>query len=209
MSTPVSTRPRTSPRTVAAVLGVAVIAPTVGVLLRLLFGVELNLLFDDIAESSGIPTWYGALNILGVIGWLTGGAVAGFAAWTGLGGPAASRALGWAAALSVLLGLDDLFRFHEHLSNVTGITEALFLGVYLAAAAVWVGRHRHALVPETPLLLLAAAGFAVSLGLDLAQEVGAEGLAGVYVVEEGAKLVGIQCWAAALAVGSRRLVTTG
>ncbi|MEZ5721769.1 MAG: hypothetical protein R3D59_08955 [Paracoccaceae bacterium] len=162
-------------------------------------------LYDDTPVASltrdpvsvlGGSVLVGAMSQLGLFLWAAG-AAAGF-----LGAAFARRVGDESAAilfpfltglLSLVLGLDDCFQFHEEIGPVFGLPQDATLGAYaIAAVAVfWVYR---AFVARTDLVLLAmaAAGFGASIFLDVLEPLRHSGAG--YLLEDGAKFFGIAAW---------------
>jgi len=159
--------------------------------------VDARLVFlDPLAAAQTAPcchAYFGAMSTLGVFGWAM---AAGLCALTAAVLAARSdRRAGFflaAAALTALLGLDDALMIHETAGPRLGVAQNLVLALYAALGAVycWVARNR-VVEPGGALLVVAIAGFGVSLGIDVVLS-GSQ--AWVAVVEDAAKFVGITAW---------------
>lgn len=103
--------------------------------------------------------------------------------------------LHWIGGLSLLLGLDDGLVIHENLPSPLGLPDAVWLLPAGLVVVRIVTSHRDRLRPEADLAVVAALGFAVSVGVDLVLEGLLESYAtGVLFVEENAKFAGIIAW---------------
>lgn len=143
---------------------------------------------DDVDQP-----YVGWVSNLGVIGWGVGAVAATFAAQVTLvrGDRSESAFLLVGGVLALLLMLDDLYQLHEYVlpRYVPGPRDSLIL-VWAAYAVTWACLFRRRLwrEPDLPLLTAAGVGFGLSLGFERLEVVG--------YYEEGAKLVGIICFAA-------------
>jgi hypothetical protein len=185
------------------------VVPTVGLVLlvaAVLFAAQLTVnarhvdmvvLMRDVAAQADLKWYAGFFSNLGLMMW--GGAVAlGAFGWWNLRLAAGSRALATAlgsyAALSAVLGLDDMAQLHEEvIPGHLGLSERY---VFFAEALMFLAflvLNRSLLVRLVPVILAAAlAGFGISLGADLLDRVWELPI----VIEDGAKLIGICCWVA-------------
>jgi hypothetical protein len=173
----------------AAALGIA----TLGL------GLDPFRLLIDPSTQFGQSLYIGAFSHIGVLAWWTAAASCALSALavrdrTGSGGPVAALACG--AALSALLGLDDLFLLHERaLPAHVGIPQNLIFIGYSAWTAVYLWRFRsfHARM-DTGLLVTTLMLFATSMVMDVLHLLPPEHKAGL-VIEDGAKLLGATGWA--------------
>lgn len=167
-------------------------------------------LLVDPVELGELPSWYGLLSGLGVAAWLAAGSGAWVGSFSPTADPALTRALRSVGTASLILGLDDLARFHEVASDFFGMSEAAFFALYLPVVVWLILRGLRALMPEALLLVLAGVGFALSLLFDLVVEEGFDWyFANEILLEENAKLVGIACWTGALLMASVRAIRGG
>jgi hypothetical protein len=162
---------------------------------------EAGYLTRDVVSVLGGRWYAGALSTLGLFLW-SAAATAAFLAGTlaRSRGDEAARLLLWGGGLSVLLGLDDAFLFHEHVAPVSlGIPQRFVYLVYLVLVIAWLVSTRDAL-RRTEWQLLAAAGllFAVSFAVDAAESVYESMLErrATFFAEDGTKLLGIAAWTA-------------
>lgn len=110
-----------------------------------------------------------------------------------------------AGALTVLLLVDDFFMFHESLYLRLGLSQEVVYGAYVMLAVAFVVVFRTELLHRgmAPMIVVAGAFFAVSVGLDIVVPVPET----VHVLEDGTKAVGIAMWTVAIvraAVGDLR-----
>ena len=97
--------------------------------------------------------------------------------------------------MTVLLALDDLFMLHEEVLPVRlGVPEpAVYLGYALVGAAVAVRYGRAVARTRWPWLVVSAGAFTVMVVVDLLETSLTTGL---YLLEDGAKLLGLVTWCA-------------
>ncbi len=97
----------------------------------------------------------------------------------------------YAAGLSLMLGMDDLFLLHEVFFPYFGVPELVVFGVYGVLVAVFLGLFLRLLLRSEYLLLLMAFGF---LGLSVLTDLADVVLIEPFLLEDGLKLVGILAW---------------
>jgi hypothetical protein len=135
-------------------------------------------------------SYAGLLSQLGVI--LTAGtaAVAAIAARLAPRGSDARRMLGGAAALTVLVLLDDAFLLHDGALDVLHPhgQKATILGLGCAAGLFVYAFRRPLRTTPVAILGVAAVAFATSIGVDQAFEDPSR------LIEDGAKLIGLVSW---------------
>lgn len=170
-----------------------------------------DLLRDPLAVSES-PVYFGALSNLGILLWAGAASVALLAgAVLRADGPSSPDWPGFllaAGGLSVILGLDDLFMFHEVVApGYLHIPELAVFSVYgLAALALfWLWRAEVALSPHG-ILVLTAAAFAVSIVTDLANH---ELRPLPSLLEDGSKFMGILLWCVYLCATAFRRLRAG
>lgn len=164
------------------------------VLARLYWKIPVLDLTGDPVVLTDSPLYLGAVSFLGVLAWCATAVICLFAAQLLDPGvaPEARGYLRFAGVLSLVLCLDDLYLLHEEIfPNHLGVPQAVVLAIY-AAAAVRMGWHYRGLLraSEFVLLGLAFGSFAISLAVDLF----ARGERRFYLVEDGAKLLGVAMW---------------
>jgi hypothetical protein len=141
----------------------------------------------DPAAITDAPAYVGFLSNIGVLLWWTSAVAAALAGWIlrQRAVPQATPMLG-CAALSALLGLDDLFMIHEH-----GAFAAL-IPLY-AVVATWIGFRYRAFFASTDWVLLAAGIvlLAFSVSVDVADDLRNRDR---YALEDAPKLLGILTW---------------
>jgi hypothetical protein len=151
-------------------------------------------LVRDPAQLAKFPFYFGALSYVGVLAWCTAGAIGLFCGMLSRDRGARHLLIG-AGGLSLVLGLDDLFTFHEIIApGYLHLPERLVMGVYgglVLALLAWCART---ILTRTDFLLLGVglAFFAVSVVID--SGVGDQGLN--YMLDDGLKLCGIAGWTA-------------
>ncbi|MDO5612742.1 MAG: hypothetical protein Q4G14_05795 [Paracoccus sp. (in: a-proteobacteria)] len=146
-------------------------------------------LVRDPATHFELPTYAGAVSVIGVMGWVFAAAATGLAS-------AVRRDLRSTllpvSVLSLWLAIDDQFLLHEHVLPGLGIPEMAVLAIY-AIVALWVLRRflPGILTLRLPTLATAMLCFAASLVVDEFQTYSQFGL----LLEDFAKLAGIMFWA--------------
>lgn len=151
-------------------------------------GVPMGTLTRD--PLSGKPAYLGLLSQAGILVWALGAAVALLGArllpWRAGGGYMLA-----AAALTTLLCIDDAFLLHDEVLPLLGISEKVIYAIYLVAALSFlVVFARRILKTAYPLFVLAFAFLGVSV---VADTVGLPWL-DPYLLEDGAKFIGIALW---------------
>lgn len=161
--------------------------------------VSLAILLGDPTEIAVLPFYVGLFSGLGVMAWAAAASV-GVLGWRltrDRSDPDVrelSNALGGFALLSLVLGIDDLARFHDSVVpwHLGGSKNAVLL-VYVVAAFTWGIRFRRVIIERASLpMLVAVSCFAVSILLDalLPHRLGAK----KEILEDSPKLVGIFLW---------------
>jgi len=139
--------------------------------------------------------YYGFVSNLGIFLWIGTAAVALFSALLFYLNPKLRKFFGFALAaglLSAWLGLDDAFLLHEVAFPELGVPQTLVLAVYVVLAGIY-GLIGLKVIFSTEwwLLVLAALGVGLSLGLDVVLH---SIDAGVVIAEDSAKFFGIFNW---------------
>ncbi|HEV7367447.1 hypothetical protein [Arenibaculum sp.] len=184
--------------------GVAILAAALG----LADGLTYRELLNDPADTYGFSPAGGMVSNLGLMFWSAAAAVA-LVAWEVLrrrGGDARLRRFFLATSLfTAVLLVDDAFLLHEQVLPEAGIGERYIKAGYLGLALVYGLVFLRELMRDGGLVLLVPAGlfFAASFVFDNPALVGMMGLLEVdfvsYVIEDGAKFVGISLWLAFVA----------
>jgi hypothetical protein len=161
-------------------------------------GISLGKLTRDPAAINGVHPLVGTLSHLGVLMWCAAGAVCLFSAGL-LKGPAwreSRRFLIATGCLSMALLTDDLFLVHELLSQrYLGLPESATYGVLAAATVAWLVRFRGVILAGEWLPLAAALILlALSMLADLVFQDLPRHAEWMYLVEDGAKFLGIAAW---------------
>ncbi len=95
------------------------------------------------------------------------------------------------AFLSLMLGLDDVFLFHEVVYPHFGIPEKVVYGIYAALVLGYLWFFRSILLNTRFIILAMGFGFfAMSVGMDIVDPQGID----PFLLEDGAKMIGIVCW---------------
>lgn len=164
-------------------------------------------LFNDPADTLGFHPLVGLISMLGLFGWAAAAGICFLTYAVVRFRETARMRRFWLAAglLTVLLLLDDAFMLHEEILPFgLGIRERYVKLGYLAVAAAF-GLGFLSILAGNNLRLLVAAGsfFALSVLCDtpfLMQPLGLwENDLVIYLIEDGAKFIGISLWMAYLA----------
>ena len=164
-----------------------------------------GLYLKDPAAVAGDPFYVGFASNVGVLGW-----------WTAASASLVAVALLWrdrradafpllaAAALTIVLALDDLFMLHESALPAVGVPQVTLYVFYALASVFLVVRWRSFLArTEWPLLAVAVFLLGCSVGIDVLNEArGAE----QPLIEDGTKLLAIMAWATYFVRTSIRLI---
>lgn len=183
------------------------------VLLRVVYGIPMALFTRDAAQITGSAPFIGALSNLGILLWCTAAATALFAAALAGRRDGNGEAIGFlraGAALTVLLLFDDLFLLHDVVfPDYLHVSQLLVYVAYALAAAGFLLRFRRHILARTdyPLLAIALAGFALSIGMDLVDEHIL--IPGTYILEDGFKFLGIVGWCGYFVRSAARALSTG
>jgi len=141
-------------------------------------------LLRDPATMAGLPVWHGALSTLGCMAWAL---TAGLCLAAHIGRPDhATRTWALLAGLTAVLGVDDALMLHEETLPALGVAQELTFLAY-AIVAVLIARDIHARPADfdVPLLGVACAGLALSVGLDVVVQ------DALVIYEDGPKAFGI------------------
>lgn len=209
--------PRVSTRRLLSViylppLGVLAALVAVGLAYRL----DASELTRDVASIAGVDPLVGFLSSLGIVVWSGTVGVCFFAAGLLRARSAGSteiehrRFLASAGALSAYLLIDDLFLVHDHLATThLGIPETMVYALIGIAVASHVLRFRRVIERNAPVLFLFSCAFLTgSVAVDVVLERWLWRLDHwSYIVEDGAKWLGITGWFGYHATVAARLVS--
>ena len=183
-----------STQIMAVAVGILFAAAAMGVAVGFAYlkGISVaNLTRDPAAVLEG-PAYIGFISNAGAALWMMAGAGALFTGYTGTSLGRAQRSFLYSAgALSLVLGLDDLFMLHEDILPRLGVPQNAILLIYAGAAIAFTLRHyRHILAGSHLLFAFACFFLGASLTIDLLVPYSEAEAA----IEDGAKLFGITFW---------------
>lgn len=196
-------------RTLALILGSALLLVGVCLLLGLARGFSLNEISRDPLATAGLHPLTGAQSQLGVLIWWSAASIC-LATWAVLRHTEANRALVrfflWSGLVTAMLALDDQFQFHDNLAReLLGLRERYVIAVYgIVLGAYFIAFRKVIRRTEFLLLGLAIVFAALSVAGDLVSQqfVEAGEPSGVGEVlnyaEDALKLLAIVCWSAYL-----------
>ena len=172
-----------------------------------------ELLRDPIAvaqlSSDCCHSHYGAISNLGVLIWCATAAICGFAAvslYVREGGSEKVEFMTFAALMTSVLVLDDLYLLHDHVLPAFGVPQLLVYAVYAGLALAYLWRCRAAILNSHYIVFLAAGGLlATSILID---QVLHNDAAWRIMLEDGAKLYGICLWAGFHVIAAAALCRT-
>ena len=179
-------------------LVLAVSASLIGVVLLLHYweGIPYGKLTRDPAAIFGAPLYIGFLSQIGIFFWSASTAVCIFSAKILSRHPDflnIKRFLYVSGLLTLVLGLDDAFLLHEKFFPRIGVDETIVIVIYGGCVLFYLVRfYTTILKTEYMFLGMALIFFGVSITLDFFHVPGL----GSYIIEDGAKLVGIVSWLA-------------
>jgi len=186
-------------------------AALIGVVLLLHFwkDIPFGTLTGDPAAIGGDPLYTGFLSQVGLFFWSAAAAVSLFSAAVLSPHPDAvelRRFLLASGLLTLVLGLDDAFLLHEGLFPYFGVPEILVYATYAGAVLFYLTRFAST-IRRTEYVLLGTAllFFGISVALDLLEPPGIDR----FLLEDGAKLVGIVSWLAYFASAAAAAVQHG
>ncbi len=174
---------------------------------QLLASIPVRHLFIDTRRLGDLPLYAGAVSYVGILGWAAASSICLFAATVLTGRAGSGRAfLVRAGAVSVLLGIDDLWELHERVlpaiafrlfGVATGDAEVLALAAIAAVVLLHLGLSLGTIRrTQWWLLAFAVVCFGVMLATDVAVATKPDDSIVVHLLEDGMKLVGILAWLA-------------
>ncbi len=181
-------------------------------LAKALYDVPVETLTRETTTVAGLPAYYGMVSTIGYFGWAAATGI--FLLGAGLakewGDRRQAAFLGYIAALSFYLCIDDAFTLHEEAFPALGIPEEVVYGaIGLATLGLIVLFRREIRSSAWIYLLLAVGMLGFSVVIDeITQIFTIERAAGLFVLaEDGSKLIGIFLWATYSAATVRGLVS--
>lgn len=168
-------------------------------------GIPVSRFLLDPAILSGTHPLLGVLSNVGVLLWAATAAICGFTATLLYRCGGEREQIAYLLAIGMLtacLLIDDLFLLHEWFFPVVlGVQQPIVLAAYGVLFAALVLRFAVVILRYDPtLLVLAAAFFSVSLATDLLPAGWFQTWNLLYLLEDGAKWLGIVSWSSHLAV---------
>ncbi|OUR93423.1 hypothetical protein A9Q87_04835 [Flavobacteriales bacterium 34_180_T64] len=154
-------------------------------------GIPLKTLTSDVTAAADVPLYYGIQSQIGIFFWAAAAAIC-FLCGSTIKSPEWSFFM-VSGFLSLFLGLDDIFLFHEVVFPSLGIHQKVVYLSYVVIFGVYVLKF-YKLILQTEFILLAMA-FGC-FGLSLLIDSFFHNAAPLYtqLIEDGAKFVGIVYW---------------
>jgi hypothetical protein len=191
-----SARFRQSRSIIGLILAVSAFPIGIVMLLHHSEGIPIGDLTRDPISIARAPLHIGFLSQIGIFFWSASATVCLFSAQAlprCQDNLKIKRFLVVSGILTLVLGLDDAFLFHEELLPDFGIPQKTVVFSYVGIAILYLARF-HSLILRTEYILLGIAltFFGASVALDLLKPHGID----PFLFEDGAKLVGIVSWLA-------------
>jgi hypothetical protein len=195
--------------TLVAICIMAALVLGIVVTFQLWGNVPIPYLTRDVTAVADVPSYIGLLSNLGIVLWSASAALCFFSGvMTKNSDRVNSIFFHCSGGLTMLLLLDDLFLIHENAPSLIGIAEEILYGIYGMLILLYVVTFRHYILQTDYLLLIFAMGlFGFSLAFDflhIATLLPYDAL--TYLLEDGAKFVGIAFWLAYFAHTSARVL---
>ena len=156
--------------------------------------VPRSALFLDQGSLADLPWYAGILSNVGYIAWTVAACAALGGGWVArqTDRPSAARFLLAGGSVTLLLLLDDMFRFHTGvLSKLVGIPKRLALMAIVAPAIVWLAVFAAEIIRTRWLVLASALAMLFSsIVFDQLLPAGETSL----LIEDGAKFLGVLAW---------------
>jgi len=162
------------------------------------FGVPIATFTRDPTAVAQVPYYVGILSNLGILAWCAAGVLSLFAAVIvrESGGPRRHGAfLLCSALITFMLMFDDLFMLHECAFPLyMHINEKLVLACYMLLTGGYICAFRRVILHHDWPIFVASLGlFVVSVGVDVVEPAAIKSVH--YLVEDGAKFLGVVLWA--------------
>ncbi len=181
------------------ILGILLISAVLfGVVLVMHFhtGIPVGKLTRDPATALERSVYFGFLSQVGILFWAASAAICLLTTYVfeqSSHSPQLQNVFFSSGILSLILGLDDAFMFHEVFSRNTGIPETIIFASYLGSVLLWLVHFRSLILrTEYLLFIMALALFGISIFIDVMEP----NIKYMVLFEDGAKLMGILTWLA-------------
>jgi len=176
------------------------------VAVHLVMRVPIGYLTRDPVTVLAGPMYAGLFSQVGIAFWVITATLCLAGAWLVARTGNQNRNAGFLAAsglITMMLGLDDALLLHENVFPKLGMTELMVFGCYGGLTLCFLWRFRHTIWAFHPVLLaLAFGGFAASVAIDQVPISGVD----PFLMEDGAKLIGIVAWMCYFTVATRSAV---
>jgi hypothetical protein len=164
------------------------------VLLNMWRDVPYSTLTRDPTTATGAPIYTGFLSQVSILLWASATAICLLSAKVTSSlpdNPTFPRFFFASAALTLMLGLDDAFLLHEVVFPYLGVSENIVYASYIGLTLVYLVIFRkNILKTKYILFFMSFLFFGLSMGLDVITPRGVD----FFLLEDGAKLVGIMSW---------------
>ena len=189
-------RLRSSWRVINLIIAVSAIFLGAVLLLYYWRGIPIGNLTRDPITVAGVPPYTGFISQISIFFWSASAAVCIFSTKVLLELQykiKITRFFLMSGVLTLILGIDDAFLLHEQFFPYFGVPEKVVLGSYGVFLLFYLFKfYKIILKTEFILLVMALIFFGLSIMLDLFQRHGVYS----FLLEDGAKLVGIVSWLA-------------
>lgn len=160
-------------------------------------GIPLNLLMRDILATTGGKLYTGIISNLGALIWTASASVTLFAYFMLRRRIEGSKSffLIFSSFFTLLLLFDDFFMLHEFIENHNVFPVVLLFAFYGVVAIIYLWENQKIILQSNFILLfLALSFFALSILMDFDLLISSDDNI-IYLIEDGAKFLGIISWA--------------
>lgn len=195
---------RNSPVLAVSIACIVIAVALIGLVVAInaVTGMPIAALVRDPAATMDVPAYIGLLSNATVLLWVAAATLSLFSAAMLPGGHPVRGFLALVGTITLVFALDDVYMFHEYIApDLLGIPQKVVYLLYsLPILALFFRSRPLSGNPEYPLLIIALAGLALSVGIDVLDSRGWFPVEGRYLLEEGFKIAGVLFWLAYVAM---------